>query len=199
MKSDTEKLSYALGVNIGSTLKPQGVDEVDAELLVAGINDVINGAKVRMDPDEVRSVLNNHFAKLQAKMNEQSLKVQAEFLAANSKKEGVITLKSGLQYQVLKEGSGAKPTLKSTVTTHYHGTTIDGTVFDSSVDRGEPTSFPVNGVIAGWTEALQLMSVGSKWKLFVPSALAYGERGAGGKIGPNAALIFEVELLAIKS
>jgi len=197
MKSDVEKLSYSLGINIGSSLKPQGVDEVDVQLLVEGINDVITGSTPKIDIEEVRSILNNHFSKLQAKMNEQVIKAQKEFLEVNSKKEGVITLASGLQYQVLKEGQGEKPTLESKVTTHYHGTTIDGNVFDSSVQRGEPLTFPVNGVIAGWAEALQLMSVGSKWKLFVPSDLAYGEKGAGAQIGPHFALIFEVELLAI--
>jgi FKBP-type peptidyl-prolyl cis-trans isomerase FklB len=123
--------------------------------------------------------------------------VGQKFLDENKKKPGVVTLPSGLQYIVIKEGTGAKPVLTDKVTTHYHGTLIDGTVFDSSVERGEPASFPVNGVIKGWTEALQMMPVGSKWKLFVPPALGYGERGAGGVIGPNATLIFEVELISI--
>lgn len=197
MKTEIEKLSYALGANIGSTLKPQGVESIDTQLLVEGINDVVSGKTLKMSGEEVREVLNNHFTKLQARMNEHALKMQAEYFAENGKNEGVITLESGLQYQILKEGNGAKPTLDNEVTTHYHGTTVDGNIFDSSVDRGEPIKFPVSGVIRGWTEALQLMSVGSKWKLFIPSDLAYGASGAGDKIGPNTPLIFEVELLEI--
>lgn len=197
MKDDTQKLSYALGVNIGASLKPQGVDEVDVQMLVNGINDVVSGAELQMGKEEVHSILRNHFDQLQTRMAKKSLEAQTAYFSENAKVEGVITLESGLQYQVLKAGDGAKPTLTSEVTTHYHGTTIDGNVFDSSVERGQPASFPVNRVIAGWTEALQLMAVGSKWKLFVPSALAYGEQGAGDKIPPNTPLIFEVELLAI--
>ena len=197
MKNDTQKLSYALGVNIGLSLKPQGVDEVDVQKLVSGINDVVSGAELQMKQEEVHSILRNHFDQLQARMAEKSLKAQAAYFSENGKMDGVITLESGLQYQVLKAGDGAKPTLTSEVTTHYHGTTIDGNVFDSSVERGEPACFPVNRVIAGWTEALQLMSIGSKWKLFVPSNLAYGEQGAGAKIPPHTPLIFEVELLEI--
>ncbi len=198
MKTDIEKLSYSLGINIGSSLKPQGVDKVDVQLLVDGINDVITGSKPKLSPDEVKSILQNHFSTLQARMTEQALKAQADFFEANSKNEGVVTLESGLQYQILKEGKGAKPTIKSEVTTHYHGTTLDGNVFDSSVQRGEPATFPVSGVIRGWTEALQLMTLGSKWKLFIPSELAYGAQGAGHKIGPHTPLIFEIELLGIK-
>lgn len=198
MNSEIEKLSYCLGVNIGLSLKPQGVDKIDAQLLADAINDVVSGSDLKVDMDEVKEVLNNHFSKLQAKLNEQVLKAQEEFFAANSKKEDVVTLASGLQYQVMIEGHGEQPTLNSQVTTHYHGTTIDGTVFDSSVERDKPATFPVNGVIAGWTEALQLMRVGSKWKLFVPSKLAYGAQGAGAKIGPHTPLIFEVELLNIQ-
>lgn len=197
MNNDTQKLSYALGVNIGLSLKPQGVEEVDAELLVKGISDVISGGTLQMEQEEVHSILKNHFDNLQARMTAKAMEMQAAYFGENGKKEGVITLESGLQYQVMKEGSGAKPSLTSEVTTHYHGTTIDGKVFDSSVERGQPASFPVNRVIAGWTEALQLMSVGSKWKLFIPSNLAYGEQGAGQHIAPNTPLIFEVELLEI--
>ena len=136
-------------------------------------------------------------AELQAKKHAGAKADGEAFLKANKEKEGVVTLPSGLQYQVLTEGSGEKPTLSSNVTTHYHGTTIDGNVFDSSVQRGQPASFPVSGVIKGWTEALQLMPVGSKWRLFIPSELAYGERGAGDAIGPHSTLIFDVELLGI--
>jgi FKBP-type peptidyl-prolyl cis-trans isomerase FklB len=197
MKNDTQKLSYALGVNIGLSLKPQGVEQVDVQMLVNGLNDVISGSELQMEKEEVHSILKNHFEQLQARMAKNAFEAQAAYFDENGKIEGVITLESGLQYLVLKAGVGAIPTLTSEVTTHYHGTTIDGKVFDSSVERGEPASFPVNRVIAGWTEALQLMPIGSKWKLFVPSNLAYGEQGAGDKIPPNAPLIFEVELLEI--
>lgn len=198
MNNELEKLSYSLGVNVAMSLQSQGLEEVDTKLFGQAIDDVLRGSNLQIDPQEAGNILNAHFSKLQSKQHESAIKEGQEFLDANKTKEGVITLESGLQYQVLKEGSGAKPNIDSTVTTHYHGTTIDGSVFDSSVDRGTPASFPVNGVIAGWTEALQLMTIGSKWKLFVPSNLAYGDRGAGPKIGPHTTLIFEVELLEIK-
>ena len=198
MKNELEKLSYSLGVNIGTSLKSQGFDKLDPLVVGQAINDVLVGADLKMNDQEAGAFINEYFGKLQAKKHEGAITAGVEFLAANSKKEGVTTLDSGLQYEVMNEGSGEKPSLTSTVTTHYHGTTIDGKVFDSSVQRGSPASFPVNGVIAGWTEALQLMPVGSKWKLFVPSDLAYGERGAGEAITPHATLIFEVELLDIK-
>lgn len=196
--NDIEKLSYSLGLNIASSLKKQGFEKLDTSLLGQAIGDVMSGGNLKIDPQEAGVFLNDYFGKMQAKKHEGAIKAGRDFLVANSKKEGVITLESGLQYQVMTEGAGVKPNINSTVTTHYHGTTIDGTVFDSSVERGSPASFPVNGVIAGWTEALQLMPLGSKWRLFVPSNLAYGERGAGGDIGPHATLIFEVELLEIK-
>jgi FKBP-type peptidyl-prolyl cis-trans isomerase FklB len=198
MNSELEKLSYSLGVNIGNSLKGQGFEELDSTVFAEAINDVFTGSDLKMSDQEAGTYINQYFSKIQAKKHEGSITAGKEFLAANSKKDGVTTLASGLQYEVLAEGSGEKPTISSTVTTHYHGTTIDGTVFDSSVQRGTPASFPVNGVIAGWTEALQLMHVGSKWRLFVPSDLAYGEKGAGGAIGPHATLIFEVELLDVK-
>ena len=197
MKNEIEKLSYSLGLNIAASLKQQGLEEIDAQMLGQAIGDVFSGAKLKVEPEEAGAILNEHFGKLEAKKHEGAIKAGVDFLAANGKKEGITTLESGLQYQILNEGKGDKPSLTSTVTTHYHGTTIDGNVFDSSVQRGTPASFPVNGVIAGWTEALQLMAVGSKWRLFVPSNLAYGERGAGPKIGPHATLIFDVELLEI--
>jgi FKBP-type peptidyl-prolyl cis-trans isomerase FklB len=197
MKNELEKLSYSIGVNIGMSMKPQGIEEIDVQLLSQAINDVLEGNKLKMDHEEVGNTLRAHFANVQAKQHEAVIKGGKEFLAANSKNEGIVTLASGLQYQILKEGKGIKPTIDSTVTTHYHGMTIDGSVFDSSVQRGTPASFPVNGVISGWTEALQLMPLGSKWKLFIPSELAYGANGAGDAIGPHATLIFEVELLEI--
>ncbi len=196
--NDKEKLSYSLGLNIAASLLKQGFEDLDAQTLGQAIGDVMSGGNLKMDTHEAGAFLNDHFSKMQAKKHEGAIKAGKDFLIANSKKEGVITLASGLQYEIMKEGAGVKPTINSTVTTHYHGTTIDGKVFDSSVQRGQPASFPVNGVIAGWTEALQLMPLGSKWRLFVPSDLAYGERGAGGDIGPHATLIFEVELLEIK-
>ncbi len=198
MNNELEKLSYSLGINIAMSLQSQGVENVDTTVFGQAIKDVFTGADLKIGPHEAGNFLNQHFSSLQAKKHEGAIKEGQAFLEANKAKEGVITLESGLQYQVIKEGNGEKPSLTSTVTTHYHGTTIDGKVFDSSVDRGTPASFPVNGVIAGWTEALQLMSVGSKWKLFVPSDLAYGERGAGPQIGPHTTLIFEVELLEVK-
>lgn len=198
MNSELEKLSYGLGVNIGNSLKNQGFEELDSAIFAEAINHVFTGSDLKMSEQEAGTFINQYFSKIQAKKHEGAITAGKEFLEANSKKDVVTTLASGLQYEVMKEGTGEKPSLSSTVTTHYHGTTIDGTVFDSSVQRGTPASFPVNGVIAGWTEALQLMPVGSKWRLFVPSDLAYGERGAGGAIGPHATLIFEVELLEVK-
>lgn len=198
MKNEIEKLSYGLGLNIAANLKQQGLEEVDGQFIGQAIGDVFNGAQLKMSPEEAGAILNDYFSKLEAKKHEGVIKAGENFLASNRKKEGIITLESGLQYQILKEGKGDKPLSNSTVTTHYHGTTIDGNVFDSSVQRGQPASFPVDGVIAGWTEALQLMTLGSKWRLFVPPHLAYGARGAGPKIGPYTTLIFEVELLEIK-
>ncbi len=198
MDNELDKLSYSLGIDIAKSLQSQGVNEINGNELGQAINDVVSNSTLKLSEQEATNFLNDHFGKLQAKQHEGAIKDGQDFLAANSKREEVTTLESGLQYQMLSEGEGDIPTLESTVTTHYHGTTIDGKVFDSSVERGTPASFPVNGVIAGWTEALQLMPVGSKWRLFVPSNLAYGDRGAGPDIGPHATLIFDVELLEIK-
>jgi FKBP-type peptidyl-prolyl cis-trans isomerase FklB len=203
-KTDKEKASYALGMNIGSTFVRQSVD-VDPNILVQGLKDEMAGGKTLMTEDEARATL----TKLQGEMREKQMakmKVEAEankkegdeFLAANKAKEGVVTLPSGLQYKILSAGTGPKPTAKDTVVCNYRGTLINGKEFDSSYKRGEPATFPVSGVIKGWTEALQLMPVGSKWQLFVPADLAYGERGPAPEIGPNATLIFDVELLSIK-
>lgn len=196
--NELEKVSYSLGINIGTNLQSQGLEKLDSKMLAQALEDVMNGGELKMDINEAGALLNEYFGKLAAKKHEGAIKEGIEFLQANGKKDDVTTLASGLQYKVITEGSGDKPTISSTVTTHYHGTTIDGNVFDSSVERGTPASFPVNGVIAGWTEALQLMGIGSKWRLFVPSHLAYGENGAGPQIGPHATLIFDVELLEIK-
>ena len=197
MSEELNKVSYSLGVSIAKNLQSQGLKELNSQEFTEAIQDVFSGKKTKIDDKEVVSTLNNFFDALQ-KENQGTNKEDGEaFLEANKANKEVITLPSGLQYTVMTEGSGEKPTLNSNVTTHYHGTTIDGNVFDSSVQRGQPASFPVNGVIKGWTEALQLMAVGSKWKLFIPAELAYGERGAGADIGPHSALVFEVELLSI--
>ena len=203
-KSEREKLSYALGVEMANNLKRQAID-VDAALLAEGIRDVLGGGTLRLGENEVRETVMAFQRDLMNKQQE-AQKVKAEkakaegetFLAANGKKEGVVTLPSGLQYRIVTEGSGASPKATDTVTVHYRGRLTDGTEFDSSYKRNEPTSFPVTGVIPGWTEALQLMKVGSKWELFIPARLAYGDRGAGGVIPPGATLTFEVELLSIK-
>lgn len=198
------RVSYALGLNIGQGMKAQGV-EIDMAALARGLGDALSGGKALLTEAQMVEVLENLQRDMMAKEEASAKKVgaanQAEgdaFLAANAKKEGVKTTKSGLQYKVVKAGSGPKPTAADTVQTHYEGRLIDGTVFDSSYKRGEPATFPVKGVIPGWTEALQLMTVGSKWQLYIPAKLAYGPRGAGDKIGPNATLIFDIELLAIE-
>ncbi len=205
------KVSYSIGVDIGNTMKRQPF-EVDPDLLGRGIKDVLTGGKMLMSDNDVRATLTDLQKELMAKQQEQMKQQQEEmkkvgeknkkegeaFLAENAKKDGVKTLPSGLQYKVIASGKGPAPKATDTVETNYRGTLIDGTEFDSSYKRGQTATFPVNGVIAGWTEALQLMKVGDKWQLFVPPALGYGERGVGRDIGPNATLIFEVELLAIK-
>ncbi|MFZ5861319.1 MAG: FKBP-type peptidyl-prolyl cis-trans isomerase [Nitrospirota bacterium] len=204
LKTDNEKVSYSIGLDIGTNFKRQSV-ELDAKALAAGINDGLSGAKPALSEDEVRKVLadfqqeiRNRMAAAAQQAADDNKKKGDAFLADNKKQKGVVTLPSGLQYKVVKEGKGAKPKATDTVSVHYRGTLIDGTEFDSSIKRGEPTEFPVNQVIKGWTEALQLMPVGSKWQLFIPSDLAYGGQGAGPTIGPNATLIFDVELLTIK-
>ncbi len=203
-KSPKEKLSYALGMNLGNQLKRQSV-EVDPDLFGQGLKDALSGGKALLTEAEAQAViteLQNELRKKQMEamklVGEKNKKEGDEFLAANKSKEGIVTLPSGLQYKVLTEGNGMKPGPDDTVVCQYRGTLIDGTEFDSSYKRNQPATFPVKGVIKGWTEALQLMPVGSKWQLFVPSNLAYGERGAGPNIGPNATLIFEVELVSIK-
>jgi FKBP-type peptidyl-prolyl cis-trans isomerase FklB len=203
-----QKFSYALGMNIGTslggTLKTQAV-EVDWSLVIQGLKDTTSGAKTRLTEQEEKAVLTevqNEVRKQQTeKTKEASEKNKTDgeaFLAANKSKEGVVTLPSGLQYKILTAGTGPKPTASDSVVCNYKGTLIDGKEFDSSYKRGQPATFPVSGVIKGWTEALQLMPVGSKWQLFIPSNLAYGERGAGAEIGPNSTLVFEVELLSIQ-
>jgi FKBP-type peptidyl-prolyl cis-trans isomerase FklB len=197
-----QKTSYAIGVDIATSLKRQGVD-LDAKALTAGIADGLAG-KPALTEEQQKAVLMDLGKNLRAAAEEKqkaaagkNLKAGEDYLAANARKDGVKTTASGLQYKVIKSGTGATPKLTDTVKVHYHGMLIDGTVFDSSVQRGEPVTFPLRGVIPGWTEALQLMKVGDKWQLYLPARLAYGERG-NGLIGPNSVLIFDVELLSIE-
>lgn len=204
LKNQKEKISYSIGTEIGKNFKKQSID-VDPEVLLKGIQDGTSGGKALMTEQEIRDTLTAFQKERMAKQEEETKKLGEKnrkegeaFLAANKKKEGVKTLASGLQYKVIKPGTGKKPKSTDTVTTHYRGTLIDGTEFDSSYNRGQPATFPVHGVIPGWTEALQLMEEGAKWQLFVPSKLGYGERGAGQEIGPNATLIFEVELISVQ-
>jgi len=189
---DKDKYNYCIGLNIGFNLSQQKV-EPNPEVLIAGIKDAIAG-KPQLTPDQIKEVM----TKLEKATGEKNKTEGAKFLEENKKKSGVKTTASGLQYKVEKEGTGAQPKPTDMVTVNYRATLIDGSEFDSSYKRGQPATFPVNGVIKGWTEALQLMRVGSKYQLFVPSNLAYGERAVGAQIGPNSTLIFEVELLAIK-
>jgi len=204
LKTDKDKVSYAIGMNFGTVLHRDSVD-VDPAILLRGLKDAMAGGKTLLSEEEERATLTALQTDLRKKQQEKfqaaketNKKEGDAFLAANKSKEGVIALPSGLQYKILKEGAGPKPVATDSVVCNYRGTLINGTEFDSSLKRGQPATFPVGGVIKGWTEALQLMPVGSKWQLFVPSDLAYGERGAGGVIGPNSTLIFEVELLSIK-
>lgn len=198
IKSQIDSVSYGIGSTIGRNLQKDGLDSISVDLLAKGIKDVFEGKAESITAEQAQAVISAYIQDKQMKQQSANTEKGKKFLEENSKKQGVVTLPSGLQYMIIKEGTGPKPTAADKVSTHYHGTLIDGKVFDSSVERGQPVSFPVNGVIPGWTEALQLMPVGSKWKLFIPSDLAYGERGAGGDIGPNETLIFEVELLSIE-
>lgn len=202
-KTPKERISYALGMSLGTNISRNKVD-VDQNLIIQGLKDAMGGGKVQMTEDEARTAFQELQAELRSRQQEEqkalaekNKKEGEEFLAANKTKEGVKTLPSGLQYKIIKEGTGPKPTANDKVECNYRGTLINGKEFDSSYKRGQPATFPVSGVIKGWTEALQLMPVGSKWELYVPPSLAYEDRGAGPDIGPNATLIFEVELLSI--
>jgi FKBP-type peptidyl-prolyl cis-trans isomerase FklB len=204
LKNHKDKESYSLGYQFGQNLKFQGVD-INLDVYTSGIKDALGGKEPQMSKDEIRATITSLQQRLQAaqqkelkEMAARNLEESNKFFPENQKKEGVKTLPSGLQYKVLAEGSGKMPKADDTVTVNYKGTLIDGTEFDSSYRRGQPATFKVNGVIKGWTEALQLMKEGSKWQLFIPPDLAYGERGAGRTIPPNSALIFEVELISIK-
>lgn len=199
IQNELDKASYGLGLNIGASLKNEGISEINANLLAKGISDILTEQKLEISISEASQVVQAFLTLAQQRKFEKNIAEAQAFLAENAKRPEVTTLPSGLQYEILIDGKGEKPTAASTVTTHYHGTLINGTVFDSSVERNQPATFPVNGVIRGWVEALQLMNVGSKWKLFIPSDLAYGANPhPGGPIEPHMALIFEVELISIQ-
>ena len=192
-----DKLSYALGLSMGNNFKSSGIQTLSVTDFANGVKAVYEGEKPEMTYDEAKQVINDFFTQMQREVNDRNRAEGEEFLAENKKKSGVVVLPSGLQYEVLTEGKGKKPAATDRVQCHYHGTLINGEVFDSSIERGEPAVFGVSQVIPGWVEALQLMPEGSKWRLFIPSDLAYGENGAGGKIAPNSTLIFDVELLKV--
>ncbi|MCK4507874.1 MAG: FKBP-type peptidyl-prolyl cis-trans isomerase [Desulfuromonadales bacterium] len=206
VKLDTpqSRISYTIGVNIGQDFKTQKMD-VDADVLLMGLKDSLAGKELRLTDEEmvaeIQTFQQEMQAKMAAEMESMVAKNQSEgeaFLAENAKQEGVVVTESGLQYKIIEAGEGDSPGAADVATVHYRGTLIDGTQFDSSYDRGQPATFPVGGVIAGWTEALQLMKPGAKWQLVIPAELAYGERGAGQDIGPNATLIFDVELISVE-
>lgn len=192
-----DKFSYGLGMGIGQNLLSMGVKNMSVEDFIKGINDVLTGTKTEISHAEAQKVVNEHFRQLAEEAYAQNKTAGEAFLAGNAKKEGVVTLPSGLQYEVITEGTGKKPSATDRVQCHYEGTLIDGTVFDSSIKRGEPAVFGVNQVIRGWVEALQLMQEGAKWRLYIPYDMAYGENGAGEMIPPYSALIFDVELIKV--
>ena len=194
--NELEKVSYSIGINVATSIKSEGLDSINSFYISKGFQDVFENKDLAINIEESNKIIGEYFNKKQDAKNQRLAIDSKIFLEENKQKDGVITTESGLQYLILSEGRGNNPTLNDNVTVHYHGTLIDGTIFDSSVDRKQPATFPLNGVIPGWQEALQMMSVGSKWKIFIPSELAYGESGAGA-IGPNSTLIFEVELLSI--
>jgi FKBP-type peptidyl-prolyl cis-trans isomerase FklB len=203
LESDDDKIAYSIGVNIGQNLQAQGIlDGIEVDTFVAGMLDAVAGNVQMSDEDMFAAIqlFQQQMAEQQQAALAASTAASVDFLSANSAKEGVVTLESGLQYMVLESGpdGSASPTVSDSVLAHYHGTLIDGTVFDSSVDRGEPAQFGLSQVISGWTEGLQLMSVGDKWRLFIPAAMAYGEASPTPAIPPNSALIFDVELLEIR-
>jgi FKBP-type peptidyl-prolyl cis-trans isomerase FklB len=196
LSSEFDSVSYSLGILLGTSIEKAGIKELNDKLLLQGILEVNQGKEKLLTPEQANEIVNTYLTRLGEKKAEVNLAEGEQFLTENAKKEGVVSLPSGLQYKVIQEGQGPSPADTSLVTVHYTGTLIDGKVFDSSVQRGEPAQFPVNGVIPGWTEALQLMKTGSKWMIYLPPQLAYGEYGTGG-IEPNSVLIFEVELISI--
>ena len=192
-----DKFSYAIGLGIGQNLLSMGAQGINVNDFAQAVSDVLNRKETAISHNEAREIVNKYFEELEAKMNAENIEKGKAFLTENAKKEGIITLPSGLQYQVLQEGNGKKPSATDRVKCHYEGTLIDGTLFDSSIKRGQPAVFGVNQVIKGWVEALQLMSEGSKWRLFIPSELGYGAQQAGEMIPPHSTLIFEVELIEV--
>ena len=192
-----DEVSYALGLSIGQNFKASGIKAITSEDFIAGLQDALAEREPQMTTERAREVINQLFSRLQQEEAELNAAAGKEYQEIMRHKSGVVTLPSGLQYEIIKEGKGAKPKATDKVRVHYHGTLINGVVFDSSVERGEPAEFPLNAVIPGWTEILQLMPVGSKWRVVIPSELAYGSRGAGDVIRPNMTLIFEIELLDI--
>lgn len=194
--SEKNKFSYAVAMSVAGNLFQQGIKEIDAKSFAEGVEDALSGG-LKLSPEEANQVIQHFLQEAQKNQFAATIEAGKKFLTENSKKTGVTTLASGLQYEILTSGKGKSPKATDTVTTHYHGTLLDGTVFDSSVERGQPASFGVSQVIKGWTEALQLMKEGDKWRLFIPYDLAYGERGAGGAIQPYTTLIFDVELIAV--
>jgi FKBP-type peptidyl-prolyl cis-trans isomerase FklB len=196
-ESQVEKFSYAIGLSLASNMLQSGIKTMEYEPLFSAIKDVFEGRVPKISAEEANSIITDHFHLQQANLAVINQKDGDDFLAKNREEEGIVTLQSGLQYKIITIGTGNKPKASDKVKCHYQGTLIDGTIFDSSLKRGQPATFPVNGVIKGWTEALQLMAVGSKWRLYIPPHLAYGEHGAGGSIGPKATLIFDVELIEI--
>lgn len=197
LKTQADSISYAIGVSVGANLKQAGIENLNAELVSKAMSAVIKGEPTLMDPPKAGQLINQCMGEIQAKKGAAAIEKGTKFLEENKKKKGVTLLPSGVQYEIIKTGTGEKPTATDKVKVHYTGTLIDGTIFDSSVQRGEPATFGVGQVIKGWTEILQLMPTGSKWKVYIPADLAYGDKGAGGQIGPNETLIFEVELLEI--
>lgn len=198
MKYRMDKVSYALGLSIGNNFRNAGIHEVNTEDFVRGFESVMEGKDSELSYEDAKKVVNEYFAQLQEERFENNRAAGAEYQLINSHRDDVTTLESGVQYQVLKSGDGAKPAATDTVKCHYEGSLINGTVFDSSIQRGEPATFPVNGVIKGWQEVLQLMSVGDKWRVVIPYQHAYGEQGAGQLIEPYSTLIFDIELLGIE-
>ena len=192
-----DKFSYAIGLGIGQNLLSMGAQGINVEDFAQAIADVLNRKETAISHNEAREIVNKYFMELEEKMNAENIEKGKAFLAENAKKEGIVTLPSGLQYEVITEGNGKKPRATDRVKCHYEGTLIDGTLFDSSIKRGQPAVFGVNQVIRGWVEALQLMSEGSKWRLFIPSELGYGAQQAGEMIPPHSTLIFEVELIEV--
>lgn len=192
-----DKFSYAIGLGIGQNLLSMGAKDLNADDFAQAVKDVLEGNKTAITHNEAREIVNNYFAELEKSVNEKNIAQGKAFLDANRNNPNVVTLPSGLQYEVIREGNGKKPKATDRVRCHYEGTLLDGTLFDSSIKRGEPAVFGVNQVIKGWVEALQLMSEGTKWKLYIPSELAYGVQGAGDMIPPYSTLIFEVELIEV--